>query len=47
VQRRGDLLVVDATLMAPVSQREAWSVLTDFDAMSGFVPISSQSRDGA
>jgi len=44
VQRRGDLLVVDATLVAPVSQREAWSVLTDFDAMSGFVPNLEVSR---
>jgi len=38
LQRRGDLLVVDAALVAPVSQREAWDVLTDFDAMSRFVP---------
>lgn len=44
VQRRGDLLVVDATLVAPVSQREAWVVLTDFDAMSAFVPNLEASR---
>jgi hypothetical protein len=44
VHRRGDLLVVDAVLVAPVSQREAWNVLTDFDAMSGFVPNLEASR---
>jgi ribosome-associated toxin RatA of RatAB toxin-antitoxin module len=44
VQRRGDLLVVDAVLVAPVSQREAWSVLTDFDAMAAYVPNLTSSR---
>jgi ribosome-associated toxin RatA of RatAB toxin-antitoxin module len=44
VRRRGELLVVDAILLAPVSQREAWGVLTDFDAMSGFVPNLEASR---
>ena len=44
VQRRGDLLVVDAALVAPVSQPEAWAVLTDFNAMSRFVPNLESSR---
>ena len=44
MRRRGELLVVDAILLAPVSQREAWSVLTDFDAMSRFVPNLEGSR---
>jgi ribosome-associated toxin RatA of RatAB toxin-antitoxin module len=44
VQRRGDLLVVDAAFVAPFSQREAWEVLTDFDTMSRFVPNLEASR---
>ena len=44
VSRRGDLMLVDAVLVAPVSQREAWGVLTDFDAMSRFVPNLDESR---
>ena len=47
VSRRGDLLLVDAVLIAPVSQREAWGVLTDFDAMSRFVPNLDESRIAA
>ena len=38
VSRRGDVFLVDAVLVAPVTGREAWRVLTDFDAMSAFVP---------
>ncbi len=44
VSRHGDLMLVDAVLVAPVSQREAWGVLTDFDAMSRFVPNLDESR---
>jgi Polyketide cyclase / dehydrase and lipid transport len=44
VSRRGDVFLVDAVLVAPVSGREAWSVLTDFDAMSAFVPNLETSR---
>jgi hypothetical protein len=47
VSRRGDLMLVDAVLIAPVSQREAWGVLTDFDAMSRFVPNLDESRIAA
>ena len=47
VSRRGDLMLVDAVLVAPVSQREAWVVLTDFDAMSRFVPNLDESRIAA
>jgi ribosome-associated toxin RatA of RatAB toxin-antitoxin module len=44
VTRRGDVYVVDAVVEAPVAQREAWAVLTDFDAMSSFVPNLEASR---
>lgn len=44
VSRRGDVFLVDAVLVAPVSGREAWNVLTDFDAMSAFVPNLDMSR---
>jgi ribosome-associated toxin RatA of RatAB toxin-antitoxin module len=44
VTRRGDTFLVDALLFAPVSPREAWAVLTDFDHMSAFVPNLSESR---
>jgi ribosome-associated toxin RatA of RatAB toxin-antitoxin module len=44
VARRGQMLVVDALLVAPVPAREAWDVLTDFDAMGGFVPNLEASR---
>ena len=44
VSRRGDVFLVDAVLVAPVSGREAWNVLTDFDAMSAFVPNLDTSR---
>jgi ribosome-associated toxin RatA of RatAB toxin-antitoxin module len=44
VARRGELLLVDATFVAPVSQTEAWNVLTDFDAMETFVPNLDESR---
>ncbi len=44
VSRRGDVFLVDAVLVAPVTGREAWRVLTDFDAMSAFVPNLETSR---
>jgi hypothetical protein len=42
--RRGNVFGVDATVIAPVTPREAWDVLTDFDAMAGFVPDLELSR---
>jgi hypothetical protein len=47
VARRGEVLVVDAVFVAPVSQREAWVVLTDFDAMSRYVPNLDESHIAA
>jgi hypothetical protein len=44
VSRRGDVFLVDAVLVAPVTGREAWRVLTDFDTMSAFVPNLETSR---
>jgi hypothetical protein len=44
VARRGDVYLIDAVVVAPVSMREAWSVLTDFDAMASFVPNLELSR---
>ena len=41
-----DPFLVDAVLVAPVTGREAWSVLTDFDAMSAFVPDLDASLRG-
>jgi hypothetical protein len=47
VARRGEVLLVDAVFVAPVSQREAWAVLTDFDAMSRYVPNLDESHVAA
>ncbi len=44
VARAGESFVVNALLFAPVSRREAWAVLTDFDHMTGFVPNLIESR---
>jgi polyketide cyclase/dehydrase/lipid transport protein len=44
VTRSGDTFLVNALLFAPVSPKEAWAVLTDFDHMSAFVPNLSESR---
>jgi hypothetical protein len=44
VARANEGFVIDAILVAPVPLREAWAVLTDFDAMSGFVPDLLSSR---
>lgn len=47
VARRGEVFVVDAVFVAPVSQREAWAVLTDFDAMARYVPNLDESHIAA
>lgn len=44
VARSGETFIVHALLFAPVSRREAWAVLTDFDRMTGFVPNLTESR---
>ncbi|HET9700939.1 MAG TPA: SRPBCC family protein [Burkholderiales bacterium] len=44
ILRQGEVFLVDAVLIAPVSSREAWAVLTDFDHMSAFVPGMNESR---
>lgn len=44
VARDGDLYLVDAVLIAPVTPAEAWDVLTDFDAMPRYVPNLDASR---
>jgi carbon monoxide dehydrogenase subunit G len=38
VSREGDSLLIDAVAYAPVSAREAWAVLTDFEHMAEFMP---------
>lgn len=37
-------MVMDVTYRVPVSPREAWAVLTDFENMPGFVPNLESSR---
>ena len=37
VQKRGELVVVDAEFTAPVAPKLAWEVLTDFNHMSNFI----------
>ena len=44
VTSKGGLFVIDATLIAPVTLAQAWEVLTDFDAMSQYVPDLESSR---
>ncbi len=44
VQEQNDTIVVDISYRLPVSQRVAWDVLTDFDAMDTFVPNMEHSR---
>jgi ribosome-associated toxin RatA of RatAB toxin-antitoxin module len=44
VSRSGELYLVDAVMVVPFSPREAWDVLTDFDAMARFVPNLEVSR---
>jgi hypothetical protein len=44
VQDQDGTLVLDITYRLPVSQRVAWDVLTDFEAMPGFVPNLEESH---
>jgi len=44
VVHRGEVIVIDVVLVAPVPVREAWAVLTDFNEMSRFVPDLESSR---
>jgi hypothetical protein len=44
ISRDGDLVLIDAVLLAPVRPAEAWAVLTDFDAMARYVPDLDASR---
>jgi ribosome-associated toxin RatA of RatAB toxin-antitoxin module len=42
--RRGEIFSIDAIMVAPVTPREAWDVLVDFDAWASFVPNMMSSR---
>jgi hypothetical protein len=44
VMRRGEVFGIDAVIKAPVTLREAWAVLTDFNGMAAFVPNLESSR---
>lgn len=44
VMRRGPVFGIDAVFKAPVTLREAWAVLTDFDGMAAFVPNLESSQ---
>jgi ribosome-associated toxin RatA of RatAB toxin-antitoxin module len=44
VERRGDVLVVDATLTVEATPEEAWAVLIDFDHMAQFISNLEKSR---
>jgi hypothetical protein len=44
VTRAGDTLVIDVGARVPVSQQEAWDVLTDFDHMATIVSNLESSR---
>lgn len=44
VARDGELVQLDAVLVAPVTRSEAWTVMTDFDAMARYVPNLQASR---
>ncbi len=44
VVSKGEVFVIDAILIAPVPLAQAWEVLTDFDAMSKYVPDLEVSR---
>jgi hypothetical protein len=37
VRRDGEAILIDVVVRAPVSQQEAWDVLTDFDRMASIV----------
>jgi len=44
VRQQGGTFVVEATLAVPVPIAVAWDVVTDVDAMAGFVPTLVESR---
>lgn len=44
VSHNGELFIIEAFFLAPVAVADAWAVLTDFDAMSRFVPDLESSR---
>lgn len=44
VEKNGETIIVDVNFQVPVSQREAWDVLTDFDHMAEFVSNLQSSK---
>jgi ribosome-associated toxin RatA of RatAB toxin-antitoxin module len=44
VVQSGEIMAIDASLFAPVSQHLAWEVLTDYDNMAAFLPRLESSR---
>ena len=40
----GDLVIIDASLLVPASQRETWDVLVDYDHMAQFLPNLQSSK---
>ena len=44
VERRGDTVVIDVSAEVAVPQAVAWSVLTDYERMPGFIPSLKSSR---
>ncbi len=44
IARDGELVLIDAVLLAPMTPAEAWVVLTDFDTMARYVPDLESSR---
>jgi carbon monoxide dehydrogenase subunit G len=44
VQRHGETIVIDVEASVAASQREAWSVLTDYDRMASFISNIKSSR---
>lgn len=44
VQKNGETIVVDVSFSVAATPQEAWSVLTDFDGMSGFISNLQSSR---
>lgn len=44
VRREGETIAIEASVDVPVSPREAWAVLSDYDHMTEFVPNLESSR---
>jgi uncharacterized protein YndB with AHSA1/START domain len=44
VQKKGDLVTIDLRMTMPATPQEVWSVLVDFDHMSGFLHNLQSSR---